>query len=47
MPVRTDAGFNLQCAPAVTGTFINLPGATSPDTHALTGSQQFFRLISN
>jgi len=31
----------------ITGTFTNLPGATSPYTNALTGAQQFFRLISN
>jgi hypothetical protein len=40
----TNAGFSLQSAPAVTGTFTNLPGATSPFTNALTGPQQFFRL---
>ena len=40
----TNAGFSLQSAPAVTGTFTNLPGATSPYTNALTGAQQFFRL---
>ena len=40
----TAAGFNLQTAPAVTGTFTNLPGATSPYTNATTGAQQFFRL---
>jgi hypothetical protein len=43
----TNAGFNLQSAPVVTGPFTNLPGATSPYTNALTGPQQFFRLISN
>jgi hypothetical protein len=43
----TDAEFNLQTASAVTGTFTNLPGATSPFTNALTGPQQFFRLIGN
>jgi hypothetical protein len=37
----------LQSAPAVTGTFTNLPAATSPYTNALTAPQQFFRLISN
>src|SRR5439155_18983116 len=40
----TNAGFNLQSAPAVTGTFTNLPAATSPYTHALTTPQLFFRL---
>jgi len=43
----TNAGFNLQTAPAVTGPFTNLPAATSPYTNALIGPQQFFRLISN
>ena len=42
-----NAGFNLQTAPAVTGPFTNLSAATSPYTNALTGVQQFFRLISN
>src|SRR5438477_7886220 len=44
---RTNAGFNLQSAPILTGTFTNLPGATSPYTNALTGLQQFFRLRSD
>ena len=43
----TNAGFNLQTAPAVTGTFTNLPGATSPFTNAFIGPQQFFRLRSD
>jgi len=43
----TNAGFNLQSAPAVIGPFTNLPSATSPFTNSLGGSQQFFRLISN
>jgi len=41
------AGFTLQSAPAVTGTFTNLPGATSPYTNSISGAQQYFRLISN
>jgi hypothetical protein len=40
----TDAGFSLQTALAVTGTFTNLPGATSPFTNSIVGPQQFFRL---
>jgi len=36
--------FALQQAPTVTGTFTNVPGATSPHTNALSGDQQFFRL---
>jgi hypothetical protein len=35
----------LQSAPAVTGTFTNIPGATnSPYTNPITAAQQFFRL---
>ena len=41
---RTNAGFNLQSAPAVTGTFTNISGATSPYTNLLTSPQLFFRL---
>ena len=40
----TNAGFSLQTVPASTGTFTNLPGATSPYTNFLTAAQQFFRL---
>jgi hypothetical protein len=36
-----------ESAPAITGTFTNMPGATSPCTNPITGSQQYFRLISN
>jgi len=43
----TNAGFNLQSAPVVTGPFTNLPAATSPYTNPLTALQQFFRLILN
>ena len=43
----TNAAFGLQSAPAITGTFTNVPGATSPYTNPISGSQQFFRLISN
>jgi len=43
----TNAGFTLQTAPASTGTFINLPGATSPYTRPITAMQQFFRLKGN
>lgn len=35
----TNANFTLQSAPAITGTFTNLPAATSPYTNALTGPQ--------
>jgi hypothetical protein len=40
----TNAGFSLQCASPVTGTFTNIPGATSPYTNPITAPQQFFRL---
>ena len=37
-------GYTLQSAPALTGTFTNLPAATNPYTNPITGPQQFFRL---
>ena len=40
----TNANFTLQSAPAITGPFNNIPGATSPYTNSLTAPQQFFRL---
>ena len=40
-------GYTLQSAPAITGTFTNLPAATSPSTNSITGAQKYFRLISN
>jgi uncharacterized delta-60 repeat protein len=40
----TNAAFNLQTAPALTGPFTNLPAATSPYTNPVTAPQQFFRL---
>jgi hypothetical protein len=43
----TNAGFSLQTAPALTATFTNLPGATSPYTNPATAPQQFFRLKLN
>jgi hypothetical protein len=42
-----NAAFSLQCAPAVTGTYTNIPGATSPYTNTITGGKRFFRLIAN
>jgi hypothetical protein len=38
-----DARFALQSAPAVSGTYTNIPGATSPHTNSVTGAQ-YFRL---
>jgi hypothetical protein len=43
----TNVALGVQCAPAFTGTFINIPDATSPYRNPITGTQQFFRLISN
>jgi len=37
-------GFVLQSAPALTGAFTNLPGASSPFTNPIAGTQQFYRL---
>ncbi len=39
-----NAGFNLQSAPFASGTFTNIPGATSPYTNSFTAPRQFFRL---
>jgi uncharacterized repeat protein (TIGR03803 family) len=38
-------GYTLQSAPALTGTFTNLPAATSPATNPITGTQKFYRLV--
>jgi hypothetical protein len=43
----TNAGFSLQSAPAVSGTFTNIPGAASPYTNSITGFQRYFRLKGN
>ena len=40
----TNSAFALQSAPAATGTFTNLPGATSRYTSSIFGTQRFFRL---
>jgi uncharacterized repeat protein (TIGR03803 family) len=37
-------GYTLQSAPALTGTFTNLPAATNPHTNPISGGQQFYRL---
>jgi uncharacterized repeat protein (TIGR03803 family) len=39
--------FSLQAATNVSGIYANVPGATSPCTNIITGSQQFFRLQAN
>lgn len=41
------AGFTLQSAPSLDGTFTNLPGGLSPHINAATSSQMFFRLKAN
>ena len=41
IPAKTDL------KATVTGTFTNVPAATSPYTNSFTAPQQFFRLISN
>ena len=43
----TNAAFNLQSAPTVSGVYTNVPGASSPYTNATTGSQMFFRLVAD
>jgi uncharacterized repeat protein (TIGR03803 family) len=43
----TNSAGSLQSAPAVTGTYTNVPNASSPFTNALNVPAQFFRLIGN
>ncbi len=43
----TNAAFGLQAAPLVTGTYTNIPGATSPYTNDIVGPAEFFRLLAN
>jgi hypothetical protein len=43
----TNPTFALQSAPAVTGTYTNVPGATTPYTNAIGASPRFFRLQAN
>ena len=43
----SDPSFSLQAAPAITGTYANVPGATSPYTNAIGASTRFFRLKAN
>jgi uncharacterized repeat protein (TIGR03803 family) len=43
----SDPGFTLQAAPSAFGAFTNLPGAASPYTNTVAGSQRFFRLQAN
>ena len=43
----TNSAFSLQSAAILTGTFTNIPGATSRYTNPITRSQQYFRLKAN
>jgi len=43
----TNAVFGLESAPAPTGPFADIPGATSPFTNPVAGTLQFFRLQMN
>ena len=43
----TNSTFRLQSAPALSGVFTNMASATSPYTHQMSGSQQYFRLYSD
>jgi hypothetical protein len=40
-----DSAFSLQAAPAATGIYTNIPGATSPHPVPSAGDQRYFRLI--
>jgi uncharacterized repeat protein (TIGR03803 family) len=42
-----DPAFSLQMASLVTGTYSNVPGASSPYTNAISGPAEFFRLRAN
>jgi len=43
----TNTAFSLQAAPSLTGTFTNIPNATSPYTNVSAAGQLFFRLQAN
>ena len=47
LPIRNKVTANSRCAPAVTGTYTNISGATSPYTNTIAGGKRFFRLIAN
>jgi hypothetical protein len=40
----SDPTYSPQAAPNITDVYINVPGANSPYTNSMTGSQMFFRL---
>ncbi len=41
----SDASWSLQSAPLVTGTYTTINGSTSPYTNAISGTQEYFRLV--
>jgi hypothetical protein len=41
----SDPTYSLQAAPLVTGTYTTIPSSTSPYTNAISGSEQYFRLV--
>ena len=43
----TNPAFSLQTAPEATGTYTNIPGATSPYTNSLSEPRRFFRLTGD
>jgi uncharacterized repeat protein (TIGR03803 family) len=45
--IWNNSASSLQSAPAVTGTYTNIPNATSPYTNTTSAGQQFFRLVGN
>ena len=45
--IWTNPIFTLQAAPVITGTYTNIPGATSPFTESSGASKRYFRLKAN
>jgi len=43
----TNSTFALQAAPSASGTYTNIPGATSPNTNTISDPQRYFRLLAN
>ena len=43
----SDPSFSLEAAPTAMGVYTNVPGAASPFTNTISGSQAFFRLSGN
>lgn len=41
-----DAAYSLQAASAVTGTYTNIPSASSPHPFPISGGEQYFRLVN-